>query len=1115
MNINKPKSQFDEDQILNLINKAKDEVRNLEHVKSNEIDFTDNYINLKNLISQMLKNGTYIQFKDFKYILLVFALEVAKKPVHSFWKELFDELSFDQKQRKYFRNRIFEILWKILVDIGVENNQFRKRRLLVGTLRMKVESDPAFLTDATRFFIIYYKNYKGKNILKTLKKYDFYQKYISKGKDEQFIIITEKLTKTIDFIQNNALDYIENDYYLNEIVFKELGFLPRQYTRKRLSTIVRQVINRFTPNRFKIILRENRGKLVTLPNKKRLLCELLERKTLAYGLYFIDDEEFQVTPDIKISLEDLKKWKLNRIEELNNYLFYKKREFFKTSIGEVKEVFLDHEKFFLWFGVVPIGEEIFIDDKKYQKEGFSWTPQIKIKWPDKNDPIAVIIEIGKISCYYPQHARKKLKIKINDKNEVFQLDSKGVFFNRNIRFIIRGFPQNVNLKSFIGETEIKSANFKLDNHMLFSSNDRGLIKGNITSNVVKRSFGEERYYLFSTSQKNKMIIGNSIDLNKIGNFGEYKIYEVNWKGNEEFFLKIEDYKWIFEQKKYLEVFFEDMENTFESLKDISLKASTNLDNARLEEDGRIRILNKDHFPINEGFDLDRNNVQKTFIIEKNYLFTENSFQDLHPGEYILEIIIGELISELNFFILPKISIKWPDILKENQKSFCHIQASEKYLFNSKTSELLKDLEIPLYGKVLFRKNPKDKKLFGFPDDISVRVKFNLQYTNSDEIVDTNYLSIVSKKYYPPTKIPVLGYRYILKNNLQVLKGDLDYYDLDNVNLIIFTRPYEEVIILNSDDEIICSNNANELGMCSFEEVYELKTYCNSNKTTFKIESAGKNINLVVLWYPIVYSLKGSFKNDNVLSNNKIVAEVESEGSKGDKIILELKNIKITLERKTIICKGEKAKQKITFGVPKRNHSNRFYLTSFISTSQGKLLPSKSFTLYNKLNSEIEVRMNSESIKVSEKKFMEKIIEFANYVLSNKGVFELISGNNEMHKDFVELLALLNSEVLIIVPKTNQVVQYENIVKITRNKSSIHVLRNIENYKSLLKILDPFKFSVEQGIMVSTDQFLSVIPNYFPRPDLIIIVEAQDLNKKDKMTISSYSKDNTLVFIENL
>lgn len=1078
---------------------------------ASSINFSSCFNDLKKVLvdvfnSELIKDSDIRNSPEFKYSLLAFALEIAKKPVSSFWKELFDQLYIEDIPKN--RNLIFFNLWKTLQYVGIEPEKgLNGRKMLVDTLKMKVESDYKFIRDATLFFIDYYKNHRNEDIIEALKNFDKYHDYENKNKDGQFFIITQKLIKIVDFVIENRLNSLDDENKLNEDIIRNLGFDAKQYTRKRVSNLVKEVLNRLTPLRFAKILKENRQNDVVIPNGEKIKCSKLETMMFDYGIYKISDLEYHVTPDIRISLEQIKNWKYESIGHFKNFCYYKKKSYFKSSIGTIRKYTYDNESFYLWYGAVPIGEKYSLDGKYEIKEGFVWTPSLRLMWADEDDTISFKIEISKLNCYNPDKKGKELKICLNDQVKTFRLNSNGAFSERNIIFDLEGKTKDIVLTAYFDSEIIKESKFKVEESMLFSASTRKLIKGNNNSNIIKRTFGEYRYYLFSIYSKESIKADNSININQKGIFDHYNLYEVEWESNNDFLLEIKEFKWIFDRKKFVEWWFKNNENSFNSIKEVQIRVNSNMETKNSEEGFFLRILNKDHEPIMESFELDPNQFRMNFIIDGNYIFNQALHKrDLTPNEYVFELALNDLNYKRNFYIVPNVKIEWPKLMEENVKSYVKVMTlnGENVLFDPKTSKCINKLEIPIHCRtVLF--NDKNKR---FPviqsEEISTKISFILDGNNQMESLIKSTI-FITKEFFPDEKLSIFGYRIYIKNNDKYIKTDeLLYYEIDNAVIFVFTKP-GMIVNIKKSSKVIMSLKANFQGYCFFEGLLSLKEFCINYKTCFVIESEKVSKKMEVIWYPQVFSIK-----DPKLFENKLRLTLDYEGPSNSGILLKLMDKNVELESKVFQCYNLNESKKIEFELP-FEIGKYLYILSY-TLLNNEILPGKCLIWNNPAKTEVEISLDNETVKTSLNRFIENSIDVALLFLAQNKLAKLILPDKYTQKEFLELLCTINSNSQVLVPYNNQKGVYASLKEITNNRSCIKLIKDENNLEN---ILNPTicKKVLKNGVMVSSFELIKNLKNYLPKPDPIIVVDSQELTMNEETRIINYCKDRTLILLE--
>lgn len=1075
------------------------EIKNLKFKHSNEINFENEYDTFKNIIKNTIDQKKSL--KNFDYFLLAMVLEIAKKQPTSFWKTLWKELEVEENEESHyyrlFFNRIKNTLLHLGIDIVIKNG----RRLVVETLQLKVESNPAFIKDVTDFFVYYYNNHLDEEIDQVLKNYPGFQKYKNKNKDKKFFIITIRLKQIVDFIIENHLEYIEDDKKLNSLIMKNLGIHPRELTRKRISTIVKSVLNRFTPRGFIKVLKNNYDKYVIVPDGRKFNCSHLINKNFGYGNYNISNKNYIVTPHLKFSLEEINDWSFNEIIELDNILFYKKRENFKFSKGNVRNFNYENESFRLWHSKVPIGEKIEMDNIIKIKEGFFWSPNIKFTWPKEKSPAKIVLEIDKINCFFKEFANQELILKTGKSLFKYKLNDEGLFSKRDIQFETENVPGDLTLEAFIGEKLIKKANFKLDKNLLFSGSSRKQIKGNEESPIVKKKYGEDIYYLFSTSKLEEIKKGRNIDLRELEKSCAYNVYLLNWKSSENFILKVLPNEWKIERKRFFEWYFNNNQNIFTSIKEMDIIGATNIDFNKFEEGLFFRILNKDHVPLVETIEIEKEKINSSFNISGEQLL-EVTNDDLAIGEYILESYHENIMEEKTFYIIPEIDFQLPMIFLEGKKTNIKFKTVDgsKIFFDGHNKDPTNTIFKQIEAKVNYISISNLKPHLHYNDII---LKLRLILSN-DSTIDTK--SFLVKEVKPKQKINIFGYRiYSNETNYLLSSNELNYYDIDKFNIFVFTGPLKLVELININNTIIIKKTANPEGICCFDDLSKIKDQCTTTETKLKIKSDSFVKELNIIRHPRINEIKSKW------TNNKLYIKLSHEGPSDGTINLKIQNIHSTISNKTIKCESKRQTSEISIDLENFSNEKFIYLITYLSSFNCNSIRSKSFVIYNNNKLKTVLSADGEEIEVSLKSFQNKIVDVALYLLNLAKYSRLKIPKRSVQKEFLELLATLNSNVEFLLPYPPLKDEYKFLEGITGNESCIHILNEDNGPEN---IINPLKLEdiIEKGIGISSTVPYVKIKKYLPKPNPFVVIEAHKLDKSSIDYIIKHTQDRNLIFI---
>lgn len=1104
----------------------KDEMESLKDKNASEIDFSMHYDKIKNALASFfvldLSREDNLKIRnsiEFKYAILSLSLHIAKNKIaRSFWNVFYDELSIDSTYYQKLQPNLLETLNLI----GIIPEKKGNRNLLVGTIRMKVESDINFLTDSTEMFIRYYKEFNGKpfheNEFKSfLKNQELYTKYKDKDKDEQIFIIFQKLFKITDYVIENAINYLDDEQALKSLIINDLKINP-DFVRKRISTIVKSVFNRTTPRRFLKVLQEHRGSDVILPNSVKIKAGNLLDKKLKYGEYHIGDVSYQLVPDIRLNLETIVNWDYEKLGSFNNkFRYYKKTEPFHTTIGEIKEFEYNNNKFFLWFGSVPIGQKYDIDNFTEIQEGFFWRPNLHLKWP-REDDAKIILEIGKLNCHFKNLANKKLIISSKRENGVeieniqVKLDSNGSFFYRDMEFSPEGIHGKIHLEAKLNGKIVKEITFNLDHSMLFSSNTREHIKSNFDSNSVKRQFGENKYYLFSIDDLDNIISSDEVEIIPNGNFGDYFIYEIKWNSSKNFYLKTSLHEWKFERKAYLECWFENNEKLFSSISDIKLNIHTNFDSLDLGEDFSIRILNNDYETIGESFEMDKNQISQNFTVNGEDICKYALNHDLNLGEYILELDFNGHIRKLKFYIVPEVQVDWPILLKENEKTLIPVRTLNKKpaLFDIKSNQTVNKLKIPLEGNaIIYSKDMKNLPKVKF---IKPSISVNFIIKNEFSSFSTFNKKFLKKEFFSDDRMSIFGYRiYRLENGNYIETSQLNYYDIPNSLLFVFTKPGAKVDIEYNGRKIL-SKIANNDGICIFEKLRLLKFHIHSysndksySKSVFSVKSYGISKNLQVNWYPQIYCVNNPKFGEkslkaNVVYNGPLDSEIQLKLLDNRNKIVDIKNMK---------CHNVKVSEEVEFLIDQFDQ-RKYYIMSYIFN--GVWIPSKYLKLYNESKNKIIIKLNKQEYKTSINNFFDKIQDLIQIVLSENNFYKFYIPGFYLQKEFVKLISIYDPEVKVLVPNEKYLDSLKPINEITGYKNSVKIIKYDEY--SLNRELDTFNINelCKKGLGISNSILASEISKYLPKKETVVVFDSPELHENIKNKIFN-SPDRTIIFIE--
>jgi hypothetical protein len=1084
------------------------DLKNLKNLEPEEIDFSEYFDDLKTVIPVFIDNKRIVgKFPSLKFLILVFTLEVAKKTRYSFWNTFFEEI--DRQQEQTVRNFIFESSWECLLKLDCKVFEDYNGRHLVSTLLEKTNADPEFLTEILNFFIHYYQNFKGESISEVLERFSFNKKYLQNKDHREFIIqSTKKLTDAFDDIIEKYPDSFEDNEYLKTVIKKEYGINRTWFARTKVSTIIKSLMNTITPAQFLRVLKNHRELSVIHPEKGKIPIRLLESQIIDYGKYKINANFFTVTPNFRISINDMKNWPSEEIHEFRGITYYKKDKLFNVSHPPVRKLCDGNIKFYVWCGALPIGKEVILDTKKKRREGLWWNPRLKAQLIDFKNP-TLSIECGNIIGYFQDYANKEFILSCGPHSKRKRIDYKGVITDENPRFLMSGNETKIQVSCIVDGNEKKQSIIEFDDHMLFSSSSREQIKNLLDfSKIVKRQFGEHSYFLFSIVKINEIQSEEQKNIRiKCLNatFGKYNIYEVIWETAGHFILKIQDYLWIFENQKYIQILFNN-QGVFESISEMQVYLESNLQDV----DGELhyKILNCTCEQITNPIEIELTSLHKNRLTLPGSSVRELLEGDLFPGEYIFEVQCGELIEKRPFFIVPHTEIKWPDLLIEGERSSVEIISEGPYLHDLKTNSGTNKLSIEIIGRVI--EWGKDEKKIR-PEE--VLIKFS--YIDPPRVAEKS----------PETPIFVFGYRLyrqftedskIYLSNIR----ELNYYDLAESQLLIFSQPGDSFEILINDVKVLSGIFGSE-GRFDQKNLDAFKQYCNRSINEVKISTHKISKKFQIIWYPRIISLDAPLE----INSEKISGCIEFEGPEKSLIAIELKTPIALLDTKKIPCHNIKERKELEFDVKKSIDSYFFYLTTAGSIDGESFISSLSKIIYNTRvfyvkitvldHKKTEVKLPIKNMQEGLKTYLDKITTYPKPIL-----FQVYakSRNSSIITQLLQLLTDKNQNYYIFHGVGNELEFVDSEQKINKT-TSLSVLfdqqGNIRSQSSE-KIFNPFTHDdvIKKGLGISSKKFYDDLEFYLPKPSLIILCNARKFRSLlEKKLIPKY-RDRTFIFLES-
>jgi len=1086
------------------------DLENLKKLEPEEIDFSDKINELRSVVIFFIDNRLRQKNNEIlKKILLAYSLEIARRPMTSYWDTFFTDLlrEYDQSTYKF----VLDSNCDCLISLNCPPYTDHSGRHLVSSLLHQTKSDPEFISNMLDFFVFHYKNFKDQDPKTSLILFSPCKKYLDNKEHQDFIIRSViQLIKATDDILENYSDQLENDDFLKQFFKQQYNIHASWFSRKKITTIFKELINTVTPPQFLKELKNHRESFVIHPERGMIPVRQLESQIVDYGKYSLNNETFTVTPHFRISINDMKNWSSEEIREFKGITYYKKDMIFDVSLPPVRKLCDGYVKFYVWCGALPIGKEITIDNKKRRREGLSWNPKLKVQLIDFKIPPTLAIEFGNIIGYFREYANKDLILTCGSYSKRVMINSKGIVSDENPHVLISGSETEIIVSCNIEGLVKKQSKIEIDNHLLFSSSSREQIKNLLDySKVVKRQFGENRYYLFSVIKSGEIQFGEqkNIRINSLNtSFGKYNIYEVIWETASQFQLKIQDFVWIFENKKYIQILFFNNQGIFETISEMQVYIESNLQD--VEAEVHYKIFNCNYEQITNPIEIDKTAFNNNRLTLSGSSILESLEGNLFPGEYLIEVQSGELRDERPFYIVPHTEIKWPDLLVEGEQSNVEIISEGQYLNDVQKNVATNKLTREIIGRVI--ELGKDEKKIRLEDVI---IKFS--YIDPPRVAEKS----------PETPIFVFGYRLyrrFIEDSKQYLSNirELNYYDLSESQLLIFSRPQDAFEILINDVKVL-SGIFDQEGLFLQKNLNNFVQYCDRSTNEVKITTQNFSKTFQIIWYPRIISLDAPLE----INSDKISGGIEFEGPEKSLIEVELKTPTTLLDTKKIPCHNIKERKELEFDVKKSVDSYFYYLVASGSIDGDSFIPSQYKIIYNTRafyvkitildHKKTEVKLSLKNMQEELKPYLEKITTFPKPVL-----FQVYakSRNNSILCQLLQLLTDKNQNYHIFHGVGNELEFVDSEQKINKT-TSLSVLfdqqGNIRS-QSAEKIFNPFTHDdvIKKGLGISSKKFYDDLEFYLPKPSLIILCNARKFRSLLEKTLIPKYRDRTFIFLES-
>ena len=1117
-------------------------ISNLKHKTGEELDFSKHYDEMRSILKNIIySDKTELGRPKVQYILLAFSLEIFNSPKYyeSFWNTVYAELETNQNAYRI----IFDTLFTLLENrLNIRVKRSGRSRLLVYTLRGKAEKDYLLLKASYDFFVTYFIYHRPEIITEQDQLTDDIEAvYIAsrlyyRSEQKEFIInFTEDSTKAFYTIIENHTEKFENEEFLRRyLTDRDVPLGP--FRGQRMTTVLRTLLNRLTPHQFKKELQKQIDATVLLPDGTQQKSRFIQNKTVDYGLYVLNGSRYRVTPNYRIGLGEMKEWRQGTVVEYKGLTYYKALKPFNVDGQEVRHFIDGNDRYYIWCGSLPIGREIVINGNRIKKEGFVWTPKLRMMWGRQGEPPTLQIETGHMVCNFSNYADKELTIRIG-KSEYRRWLNHGGFLSDSIQDVISAPMSHIEVVASVNNLNLRKASFSLEEQMLFSGSTRERVQSQREgSRSVTRTFGESTYYLFSRNSPEQLkrklpeMQARALDgqdknieiLPMNWTSAGYYAYQVNWLGEAEFHLSIGEYEWKFTSKRYINVFFDDNIGVFGSIEDLVLFIETNISG---DSSITYQIFDDNYEAITDKVPIRSATIYQNIYRLLGREILEDVLDDyLLPGNYIIELRFEDLYVQCSFYIIPPLSVQWPEVIPESEWTNISVRSNTTCLKQPKVCEATDNIAVSVIGRVW--ENRRDRRYDA--EDISLRVS----------LIQPQ----LTKELSPPHKIAVFGFRLFLRDDggisrtcvspdaLRAVK-EFDYYNLANAEIHLFSRPGDQIRFVIHDKEIF-KGKVPEVGTLVLGTLQFLSRSCLTAITKVTLKSSfGYEKSFEIPWHPRVFLLQGTLNSVDW----SITSTIKYIGPEGSRIALKLSDPARTLEELQLVCDGSFREDTVHVSCKRNTAAPYYYLQTYTESVQDSFVPACSATLSNYLTALVTISLGREREKsqtLSVQRLMEdlQIEEYTRNMLTYDGPIWISFHIRGYSPESLRKLYTFFSQHIngaVIVPTQEHALHYGTKPGEEINNSQPLALRDARGttINQVDVIANPIQMKniANQGLGISsslvTDSGNPVqsaeraIQKYAPRPKHLVILEAQALENTEREQLLSICQDRTLIFIE--
>lgn len=848
-----------------------------------------------------------------RVIFLALACEYVKRRKYiddnKFWDDFEAELDIGKQHYALISE---ELLWKTYEEESIEQKWSSGgiRREFVRSLISEFHTSEAKRQEVLDFFLWYYQNHLTAEVTLDLirsyetesrRQFPLPQKALAAlNKDCQILanIITYALEQDLSLA---LVDFAGYNQQITIALGPQYDLTHTQLIRgkRSLSNLIIHLENHRTPLQFLSALKLQPKAIVQTPKggllSSHAALEVWKTRKIPYGLYSLDEVEYQVVPIRWLSLESIAQWPHEKVISLqrSGYIGYKKRIHFSVQIGkkliDARLCILHNEQCYIWIDTVPYGDPLVIDGNPCREStGVDWKVSFRLGYDAQLLP-RIEIACDSLKAYFPERPRSRISIRSSEDHEqtrFLNLDGVG-HFSRDITLPLGNLTVPVTIGLYLDDELLDSKILTPQRAYLFSCQTHECIPAG-----AKREWGENRYYLFNLLTND--MASQGIDLELLDTrFNPYGIYQIMWEDHSQpFHLRAGDLLWDFLLQRYL--FIQIRPHSVEDPIQLERHQVHQFDQSVMSVISNIDLINSS--VVCQVF-FSGELISETEIYlclqqfsSNTYRFTSSFLERLNDlavgrkqyGRYTFFFTEEERLLEVaTVALMPIINILSPrleQLFREDEVLHIEVFSPHLVVWDPANNSVNTSASIQLCPKTTISSISKGI-IYLTPTIITTFIVF-------PTISEAIQLKLCPKLF---------GFRLYKKvkpaSYMQI--DTLDYYALEAAALYIFTRERYE-ITLSVEGVVTWLGKANDDGNAIVQSLEFLKRHCHQEQTVVTVASGGQKGTLVIHWKPLIREM--------FVEENRVHLDID--GPQNSDVILRMVNVSGQVQNLGIVhCRG--------------------------------------------------------------------------------------------------------------------------------------------------------------------------------------------------------------------